>query len=50
MSSYCSIAVERHHAQGNSSKEKHLIGDLPTVLEDYPDQHGWRQTGMELTE
>lgn len=27
--------MKRHQAQGNSSKEKHLIGDLPIVLEDY---------------
>ena len=31
--SRCSIAVKRHHDQGNASKGKHLIGVLFTVSE-----------------
>lgn len=34
--SCCSVAVRRHHDQGNFYKRQHFIGGLLTVSEDQP--------------
>lgn len=39
-SSYYSIAVKRHHDQGNSYQKKYLIGGLLTVSEFHSQCHG----------
>ena len=51
MSSYCFIAVKRHQAQGNSSKEKAVNWGFTYSFRGLlPDHHGRKQTGMELKE